>query len=297
MAAKPVNILLSTFPGLSLPGTLSLSLPSTSTVSDLTEKIETYLPDSLKRTAVGLVLTTTNNKQLLPTSSEPLTSFLPTQYDSADGQCNFLPLRLSAPLRGGKGGFGSQLRAIGGRMSSKRRRNQQEDNGSNRNLDGRRLRTVNEAKALAEYLAVKPEMERKEREERRKRWEAVIEMAERRTEELKNGGKARIDGQWMEAREEMTEKAREAVLAAMKDGMWKDNLHEGLVGGSSSSASEGNSSQGETSGTESEEDNNTDAKVTHPSGPVAKPSAPRRYVGFDDDDEFMSEDEEEAGDQ
>lgn len=183
-------------------------------------------------------------------------------------------------------------------MSSKRRRNQQEDNGSNRNLDGRRLRTVNEAKALAEYLAVKPEMERKEKEERRKRWEAVIEMAERRTEELKNGGKARIDGQWMEAREEMTEKAREAVLAAMKDGMWKDNLHEGLIGGSSSSAaSEGNSSQAESSGTESDEDNNnTDVKVTHPSGPVTKPSAPRRYVGFDEDDEFMSE-EEEAGEQ
>ena len=29
-----------------------------------------------------------------------------------------LPLKLSVPLRGGKGGFGSQLRAAGGRMES-----------------------------------------------------------------------------------------------------------------------------------------------------------------------------------
>ena len=53
-------------------------------------------------------------------------------------------------------------------MQSKRRRggNAEEANGSNRNLDGRRLRTVAEAKRLAEYLALKPEMEAKEKEER-----------------------------------------------------------------------------------------------------------------------------------
>jgi len=48
-------------------------------------------------------------------------------------------------------------------MSSKRKRNQGEDNGSSRNLDGRRLRTVNEAKALAEYLAIKPDMAKREK--------------------------------------------------------------------------------------------------------------------------------------
>ena len=54
-------------------------------------------------------------------------------------------------------------------MSSKRKRNQGENDGSSRNLDGRRIRTVNEAKALAEYLAVKPEMDRRQKEERRRR--------------------------------------------------------------------------------------------------------------------------------
>jgi hypothetical protein len=49
---------------------------------------------------------------------------------------------LSPRLLGGKGGFGSQLRAAGGRMSSQRTGN----NDSCRDLNGRRLSTVKEAK-------------------------------------------------------------------------------------------------------------------------------------------------------
>ncbi|KAL2009765.1 hypothetical protein VTN00DRAFT_5572 [Thermoascus crustaceus] len=291
MTPQTVNILLSTFPGLSLPPTLSIPLPSTSTISDVTDRIASYLPASLRSKALDLVLTTTNNKELLPSSSERLLSLLPTRNDdySSTQPSVFLPLRLTAPLRGGKGGFGSQLRAAGGRMSSKRKRHQGEDNGSNRNLDGRRLRTVNEAKALAEYLAVKPEMERREKEERRRRWQAVVEAAERREEELKNGGgKAKLDGQWIEDKEEMNEKAREAVLRAMKDGMWKDNLHDTIMGGSSTSASEGSTSVSPTSSSEESEE-----EQAGPSQPNPKPVTTRKYFGFDEDDEFMSSDEEE----
>lgn len=181
-------------------------------------------------------------------------------------------------------------------MSSKRKRNQGENNGSSRNLDGRRLRTVNEAKALAEYLAVKPEMDKKEKEERRRRWEAIVEMAEKRTEEIKNGGgKNRLDGQWMEDREEMSERAREAVLAAMKDGGWNDNLRDAIMGGSSTSASEGNSSQEEIESDSADEDEDEDISGT--SAPVPSSSKPaatsRRFIGFDEDDEFMSSDEDE----
>lgn len=181
-------------------------------------------------------------------------------------------------------------------MSSKRKRNQGENNGSNRNLDGRRLRTVNEAKALAEYLAVKPEMDKKEKEERRRRWEAIVEMAEKRTEEIKNGGgKSRLDGQWMEDREEMSEKAREAVLAAMKDGGWNDNLRDAIMGGSSTSASEGDSSQEEDeseSADENEDEDKPEDMAAVPSS--SKPTISRRYIGFDEDDEFMSSDEDEG---
>lgn len=296
MTSSNVNVLLSSFPGLSLPPTLSFSLPSTSSLTDLTEKVISYLPTPIP--FYSLVLTTTSNQQILP-SPKSLISLLAGRDGTLSPTNNLLPLRLTVPLRGGKGGFGSQLRAAGGRMSSKRKRNQGENNGSSRNLDGRRLRTVNEAKALAEYLAVKPEMDRKEKEERRRRWQAVVEAAERRQEELKNGGgKLRIDGQWMEDREEMGEKAREAVLLAMKDGTWTDNLHDAVnVGGSSTSASEG-SSRASTSSSdeESEGDTNELGQTPSPSPSEAPraPVAPRKFIGFDDDDEFMSDSEEEG---
>ena len=163
-------------------------------------------------------------------------------------------------------------------MSSKRKRNQGEDNGSSRNLDGRRLRTVNEAKALAEYLAIKPEMAKKEKEERRKRWEQVVELADRREQELKSGGKGKIDGKWIEDKDEAGERTRDAVLAAMKAGGYKDNL----LATESSSEDEvmGSSSKGTTPPSDKE---------------VAKPKEhARKFFGFDEDDAFMSSDEDEA---
>lgn len=181
-------------------------------------------------------------------------------------------------------------------MSSKRKGNQGDNTGSNRNLDGRRLRTVNEAKALAEYLAVKPEMDQKEKEERRRRWEAIVEMAEKRTDEIKNGGgKSKLDGQWVDDKEEMSDKAREAVLAAMKDGMWKDNLRDVLMmGGSSTSASEGSSGEDSESESVEEEDDDGEEAADIPSNAQLKPAATtRKFIGFDEDDEFMSSDEEE----
>lgn len=59
-----------------------------------------------------------------------------------DGCSPLISLRLSPRLRGGKGGFGSQLRAAGGRMSSQKTSN----NDSCRDLSGRRLSTIKEAK-------------------------------------------------------------------------------------------------------------------------------------------------------
>ncbi|KAJ5712317.1 hypothetical protein N7493_008785 [Penicillium malachiteum] len=293
MASSTVNILLSSFPGLSLPSTVSFSLPPTSSISDLTDKVASYLPTTLS--LQSLILTTTNNKQILP-STELLQSLIVRDGESATS--SLLPIRLSVPLCGGKGGFGSQLRAAGGRMASKRKRNQGENNSSSRNLDGRRLRTVTEAKALAEYLAVKPEMDKKEKEERRQRWQAVVDMAERRQEEIKNGGgREKIDGQWMDDKEEMNEKAREAVLQAMKDGDWTDNLRDAILGGSSTSASEGSDQMDSSTSDDDDEadkadENEASSSAAGPSAPAAKP-APRRFIGFDDDDEFMSDSDEE----
>ncbi|KAH7356865.1 putative UPF0667 family protein C31G5.18c [Rhexocercosporidium sp. MPI-PUGE-AT-0058] len=169
-------------------------------------------------------------------------------------------------------------------MSSKRKRNQGEDNGSSRNLDGRRLRSVHEAKALAEYLAIKPEMAKKEKEERRKRWEQIVELAERREEEMRSGNKGKVDGKWVEDKEEANERTREAVLAAMKSGDYKDNLVEASKAGASGSA-DSDSEDEVMAGTSSKD-------TTPPSDTGAKPKA-QKFFGFDEDDEFMSSDEDE----
>ena len=65
--------------------------------------------------------------------------------------------RLAVRLPGGKGGFGSQLRAAGGRMNSKK--HGQNNTDSCRDLNGRRLSTIKEAKRLAEYVQSEPERE------------------------------------------------------------------------------------------------------------------------------------------
>ncbi|TFK98630.1 telomere stability and silencing-domain-containing protein [Pterulicium gracile] len=78
-------------------------------------------------------------------------------------------LRLTPSLRGGKGGFGSQLRAAGGRMSSQKTSN----NDSCRDLSGRRLSTIKEANKLADYLAAEPARKRAAADAQKAKLEAM----------------------------------------------------------------------------------------------------------------------------
>ena len=276
MEPQIINVFLTSFPGLELPATLSLPIERSTSVADLRQRLYNRLPQIDSR----FILTTHSNKTVL-SSDAPVSTLVSSPHDT------FLSLRLSVPLCGGKGGFGSQLRAAGGRMSSKRKNNQGESNSSNRNLDGRRLRTINEAKALAEYLALKPEMEKKEKDNRRARWEQVVTLAEKREEEIKSGLKGRVDGKWVEEKEEAGERTREAVLVAMRSGHYHDNLKESpgsSSGGASAIASE-----------EGEEDT---TGASHPkifvesSKARSIPKVARSFFGFDEDDDSMSDDEE-----
>lgn len=70
----------------------------------------------------------------LPHPAQPLSA-------AHDGSSAPLWVRLAVRLPGGKGGFASQLRAQGGRMSS----NKATNNDSCRDLNGRRLSTIKEA--------------------------------------------------------------------------------------------------------------------------------------------------------
>ncbi|KAK3345082.1 telomere stability and silencing-domain-containing protein [Neurospora tetraspora] len=321
-----INVLVTSIAGTGLPPTLTFALPATTTITELRDRLLSRLPGSLESAAAfRFLLTTNSNKQLPSSSTQPLSSLLPCNVEANN---DFLPLRLSLPLCGGKGGFGSQLRAQGGRMSSKRKKNglQGEDNGSSRNLDGRRLRTITEAKALADYLAIKPDMEKKEKEKRRKRWQQIVEQTEKRQEEIKygktGGGGFMLDGKWVEDKEELDERTREAVMTALKKGAYTDNLSmlaataaaansAANVGEGGSGSGSGSSSGGEAM-SEDEKEGERDGAATPPSEPEPEPKVVvdkeklkgkeketvqpkaqvKTFAGFDDDDEFMSSDDE-----
>lgn len=192
-------------------------------------------------------------------------------------------------------------------MSSRKKRKAGDENASNRNLDGRRIRTINEAKALAEYLAVKPEMDKREKDERRKRWAAVVEMAEKREEEIRSGkGKGRLDGAWVEAKEEAAERTREAVLASLTRGEVRSVLAGAGVEGVKESDSSGSGS--EEDGSESEEADEIEGHETvagpskvkaelkvasKSSGSQAAVQAPRTFFGWDEDEDMSSDDDDE----
>lgn len=116
------------------PQTLQLSsLPSDTTLSSLS------LPIALSPSAY-----------LRSSSSGPLnpSTTLAALSSNSSGNGNDIHLQLGVRFLGGKGGFGSQLRAAGGRMSSGKNTN----NDSCRDLNGRRLRTLQEAKRMSELV-------------------------------------------------------------------------------------------------------------------------------------------------
>ncbi|KAK8129533.1 hypothetical protein PG999_001913 [Apiospora kogelbergensis] len=281
-SSSHVNVLVSTIPGLGSK-TLSLRIPRDETVADLYQQIDDRLEvDACRR----LIVTTQSNKQL-SYGDVKLASLLAQDEE-------FLTLRLSAPLCGGKGGFGSQLRAAGGRMSSKRKKTGRE-NDSSRNLDGRRLRTVNEAKALAEYLAIKPEMEQKEREKRMERWQKIVDAAEEKEYEIKHSNKGKLDEKWVEHKADAAERTREAVLAAMTKGTYQDNLATSH-GSTSTEAGGMEDSSEESSSKEVAEASSSGSKSATPPETADKGKKPvhRAFAGFEEDDEFMSSSEDEA---
>jgi hypothetical protein len=112
--------------------TLSLALPASTPLSSLSSHLAPYCPPAQQ------ALSYANGRPLpLPLPRSALSSL--DGADKAHG--GFIALRLAVRLPGGKGGFASQLRAQGGRMSS----NKAQNTDSCRGLDGRRLSTIKEA--------------------------------------------------------------------------------------------------------------------------------------------------------
>ncbi|PPQ99127.1 hypothetical protein CVT24_009317 [Panaeolus cyanescens] len=135
----------------------------------------------------------------------------------------FVSIRVTPKILGGKGGFGSQLRAAGGRMSSQKTNN----NDSCRDLSGRRLSTIKEAKKLAEYIEKEPERLAAKAEAQK----AKLERLERKlgidpsssstsapdaSAEILSGKKHRLDDtEFLEKNQELKDGVKSAVAAAL----------------------------------------------------------------------------------
>jgi len=198
--------------------------------------------------------------------------------------------------------------------SRKKKQNAELATGSARNLDGRRLRTINEAKNLATYLATKPEMDRKEKEERRRRWEQVIELAEHKEADMRagkgvDGRRKGLSDEWLEQKDEVGEGVKNAVKMAMlatnggnDSGPTEKDQAGNSTSGDSNHASEDDSDddmmelddEGMSRLKAEAENGDSDAiwvlknklKIPAQHLPRGKPLKPRRrFAGFDDDDE------------
>lgn len=77
-------------------------------------------------------------------------------------------VRISTRLVGGKGGFGSMLRAIGAQIEKTTNRE------ACRDLSGRRLRDINEEKRLRKWLDGQEEREREAAERKQKKIEKIL---------------------------------------------------------------------------------------------------------------------------
>lgn len=117
-----------------------LHLSAHTTISDMREGVALALGADVR----SIRLTTRGGRE-------------PSKYSTLQdifGAHAFAELELRVRLLGGKGGFGNMLRAQGGRMS---KRSKDDNMDSCRDLEGRRLGAIREAKALADYIAKEPE--------------------------------------------------------------------------------------------------------------------------------------------
>lgn len=113
---------------------------------------------------------------------------------------------------GGKGAFGTNLKVQGGRMAAQKTTNFE----SCRDLSGRRLKTMNEAKRLADYIQEEPE---------RKRLEA-LKIEKKIKEGLKEHTRKVLfdDKKFEETHDKVMEEMDDAVKIGLKRAKGKEKL-------------------------------------------------------------------------
>ncbi|KAF9172460.1 hypothetical protein BGX21_005330 [Mortierella sp. AD011] len=195
---------------------VAITFPESSTPSlrDLKEHLydiyQIPIDDQRIQTAGGLPLSTGNDQD---DDKVLLFDDLYSTNNGTDGEqlqhaikCFGLSMRMS----GGKGGFGSMLRAQGGRMSSQKSTN----TDACRDLSGRRIKTVNDAKKMAEYVQGEAERTKAKKENLKRKIEEKLEIAERPTRKYRFE-----DSKFFDEAEEQVEEVKSAVAAAIKESL------------------------------------------------------------------------------
>merc|ERR1711936_248242 len=129
---------------------------------------------------------------------------LVTSLDSPLHQTGTLYILPSNPLPGGKGGFGSLLRAIGAQIQKTT------NHEAMRDLSGRRQRDINNEQRMRDYAAKQGEREREELEKKEAKLQKLKRLAERENKHEFS------DPQYDKVRSETEENVHDAMEAAMK---------------------------------------------------------------------------------
>ncbi|KAG0257328.1 hypothetical protein DFQ27_005197 [Actinomortierella ambigua] len=135
-----------------------------------------------------------------------------------EGDASIKSFGLYLRLSGGKGGFGSMLRAQGGRMSSQKTTN----TDACRDLSGRRIRTVNDAKKVADYVQKEAEREKDRKEKLKRKIDEKLEFADRPSKKHRFE-----DSKFFDESEEQVEGIKNAVAEALKETMRNGTSHKG----------------------------------------------------------------------
>ena len=174
-------------------------------------------------------------------------------------------------------------------MSSRKKRDQNNTNGSNRNLDGHRLRDVEKAKVLGKYLAVQDKEQKKAAESKKTGRESYLDSVEKQIEQVRSGklggDKGRLNAEYVESKEQAEERTR---LAVMKMSKQSSEEVERAASSSSKEVSASESSEDVDQASTNSSDDDADQNKKEEAGPS--------FFGWDEDEDDEDDDEEDGND-
>lgn len=200
MNDHPVHVSVDTIPGITR---IVRNYNSNTQLRQVVDDINAQLPDSVLA-----------RMYLSFRSGAPIYKL---QLENAIGNLapeGILDFRMNTRLCGGKGGFGSMLRAQGGRMSKKKKKQQQQKNDNHdnwRTVDGQRVRDLNRAKTLAQHLDSRQTDKKALLEQKRAKLERILTGSS-----ASSSVKPKDNSEWLEDTETLVSDVKDSVEKGFK---------------------------------------------------------------------------------